>query len=281
MRPALAGRRVAFPPMVRLRLEEVRFAYGLREVLAGVTLEVQAGETVAVVGPNGSGKTTLLGLASGWLEPSGGRVLLDGEDLAGLGRMAAARRIAGVAVTDDVGFPYRVRDTVALGRHPWRGAFGPLSPSDQSAIDEALALTDLVPLADRRLPELSSGERRRAALARCLAQGGDVVLLDEPTAHLDLRHGPRLLAAFRARAAQRGQAVLAALHDLNLAASFADRIVLLAAGRIVAAGRPAAVLTPALIQAHFGAPVAVLAHPSTGAPVVVADAFAAKEPYAP
>jgi iron complex transport system ATP-binding protein len=252
-----------------LEIRHVRFAYAGPPVVDGVDLTVARGEIVAVVGPNGAGKSTLLRLASGLLEPQSGEICLDGEPVRSMPRRLAARRIAGVVADADARFPFTVRDTVALGRHPWRGAFGPLSPADQAAIDEALAAAELTALADRPLPSLSSGERQRAALARCLVQGGDLVLLDEPTAHLDLGHRLRMLDVLRARARASGRAVLAVLHDLNLAGVFADRVVLLVAGRVAADGPPAEVFTVARIREAFGAEVAVLDHPQTGDPVVV------------
>lgn len=255
--------------MARLVLDDVRFAYGAHEALAGVSLEVGPGEKVAVLGPNGAGKSTLLRVASGYLRPAAGRVLLDGRDLAGIPRREAARRISGVAADESHDFPFTVREAVALGRHPWRGAFAPPSERDRERVETALGRTHLLPLADRRLPSLSSGERQRVALARCLAQDAEVLLLDEPTAHLDLGHQLRLLAALSRHAATRRCAVLAAIHDVNLAAGWADRVVLLVAGEVVAQGTPRDVLTEERLEAAFGAPVRVLPHPDADAPLIV------------
>lgn len=244
--------------MVRLALEDLTFAYATRPAIQGVSLAVEGGEVVALVGPNGAGKSTLLKLAAGLLVPTAGRAALDGDDIHALDRRLAARRIAGVAAEEEPGFPFSVRETVALGRHPWRGAFGPLSDVDRDAIDEALSIAELEGLADRPLGEISSGERQRAALGRCLAQGGELVLLDEPTSHLDLGHRQRMLGAFCRRARERSQALVLALHDLNLAASFADRVILMVEGRIQAAGPPRDVLTRDRIAAAFDARVRVL-----------------------
>ncbi len=242
--------------MVRLALDDVHFAYGPAKILKGVSLEVRAGETVAIVGPNGAGKSTLLRVASGQLRPTAGCVRIDGEDLHALERRGAARRIAGLGAEASTTFPYTVRDTVALGRHPWHGSFGRLGEEDDAAITAALRAVDLERFADRTLPTLSSGERQRAGLARCLAQGGDVVLLDEPTAHLDFGHRVKAFDVLARRASDRGQALLAVLHDLNLAA-LADRIVLLDEGRVAAAGQPRAVLTAAALAAVFDVDVEV------------------------
>jgi iron complex transport system ATP-binding protein len=252
-----------------LRLDAVHFAYGAREVLCGVTLALAAGERVALLGPNGAGKSTLLKVASGYLAPSRGDVWLGDERLATLPRRSAARRIAGVAAEEAHDLPFTVRESVALGRHAWRGLFAPLAALDHARVQAALAACDLEALAERTVPALSSGERQRVALARALAQDADVLLLDEPTAHLDLGHQGRLLDAVSAAARVRRTAVLAALHDVNLASTWADRVVLLVEGRVEAEGPPAQVLTASRVEAVFGAPVHVLPHPDGGRPLVV------------
>lgn len=256
--------------MTLLAFQDVHFAYGRREVLRGIDLDVEPGAFVAVVGPNGAGKSTLLRLASGLLKPTSGAVLLRGESVASLDRRTAARTIAGVG-TEEGGapFPFTVENSVALGRHPWRGAFGAPSAEDEALVDDALERTGLTALRDRSLPLLSSGERQRARIARCLAQEGELLLLDEPTSHLDLGHRVRILSILRRRAKEKNQGVLAALHDLNLAAGIADRIVLLVDGRVRAEGPPADVLTAAAVADAFETPAHVLSHPDTGAPIIV------------
>jgi iron complex transport system ATP-binding protein len=255
--------------MARLAFEEVHFAYGANAVLAGVSFAVEGGERVAVVGPNGAGKSTLLRLASGYFAPARGHVRLDGREVSALPRGEAGRRIGGVAAEEAHEFPFTVREAVALGRHPWRGAFARPSAADASRVEDALAAADLTALAVRTLPTLSSGERQRVALARCLAQDAEVLLLDEPTAHLDLGHQVRLLGVLARHARSRGRAALAVLHDLNLAATWADRVVLLVGGRVLADGSPREVLVPERVAEAFGAPVTVLAHPEGDAPLLV------------
>lgn len=255
--------------MSPLELQDVHFAYGARDVLAGISLQLEAGQTVAIVGPNGSGKTTLLRVAGGVLEPSHGRVLLDGADLSTIPRRFAAQRLAAVPAEEEAVFPFTVRESVALGRHPWRGAFSRPGADDDAQIDRALAVTALTSLAARTLPALSSGERQRAAIARCLVQDAHVLLLDEPTSHLDLGQRQRVLTLLREEARTRQRAVALVLHDLNLAALAADRVLLLVDGRIAADGPPGEVLTAERIESAFDTHVQVLAHPETGAPVIV------------
>ena len=152
--------------MPRLELQDVHFAYGPRPVLAGVSLALEDGTTTAIVGPNGAGKTTLLRVAGGLLPPDQGRVLLEGHDLGTVPRRAAARRIAAVPAEENAVFPFAVRETVLLGRHPWRGAFRPLTDEENARVDDAIARTGLTHLAHRPVTALSSGERQRVAIAR-------------------------------------------------------------------------------------------------------------------
>jgi iron complex transport system ATP-binding protein len=253
----------------RLEVDGVSAGYGARSVLEGVSVAVAAGEVVALVGPNGAGKTTLLRVASGALRPTRGTVRLDGRDLARIPAREAARTVAGVAQDDDPAFAFTAREVAAMGRYPRLGPWRAEGAEDRAAVDRALAVAGLEEVADRPLPSLSSGERRRAAVARCLAQEADVLLLDEPTAHVDVGREARVLAAFRAEAKERGRAVLVALHDLALAGLFADRVVLLVAGRVAAEGAPREVLTEERLGAAFGADLCVIAHPDGGSPVVV------------
>ena len=256
-------------PVTALSLQDIRFAFGPCDVLRDVSLTFRPGEAVAIVGPNGSGKTTLLRVAGGLLAPRAGRVLLGADDLAALPRRLAARKLAGVPAEEEAVFPYTVRASVALGRHPWRGAFAPLAEEESDQVEAALAATDLSALADRLLPSLSSGERQRAAIARCLVQDAPISLLDEPTSHLDIGQRLRILRLLADTAHEKARAVVMVLHDLNLAAAAADRIVLLVAGQVVADGTPAEVLTAETIERAFATPVQVLAHPQTGRPVIV------------
>ena len=240
-----------------LALERVGFGYGAAApMLADLSLRVMPGEMVALLGPNGAGKTTVLKLASGGLAPRSGAIRLHGENVARLGRVEVARRVAVVPQDFSVQFAYTVRQVVELGRTPHRGFLGLSGASDHAAVERALAETRTAALADRVFNELSGGERQRVVLALALAQEARLVLLDEPTAHLDIRHQIEALELLRRLNHERGLTVVAALHDLNLAARYFPRLVLFARG-IVADGPPAAVLDAALLSRVYKTPVRV------------------------
>jgi iron complex transport system ATP-binding protein len=257
--------------MPLLALEDVTAGYDGDPVVRRVSLALEPGERVALLGPNGAGKTTCLRVAGGVLRPASGRVVVGGRDLRSLTAREASRLVSGVPQSEPAEFDFTVREAVALGRvarlRPWTAP----SAEDRAAVEDAIARLDLRSVADRPVPALSGGERRRASLARCLAQDAEVLLLDEPTAHLDLGHEMALLSTLSALARERGKAVLAALHDMNLAALFADRVVLLVAGEVATQGTPAEVLTPARIEEVFRARTTVLSHPRAGVPVVVPE----------
>jgi len=257
--------------MPLLALHGIRAAYGRRVVLDDVSLAVETGEVVALVGRNGAGKTTLLRVAAGHMRPTAGRVELLGRDLATCPVREAARHVSGVAQEEDAGAPFLVREVVAMGRHPWLAPWRPLDEADHAAVDAALAATGLRDFAHRRLDELSGGERARASLARCLAQDTEVLLLDEPTAHVDLGHVADVLSVVRRLARARGKGALVAFHDWNLAGAFADRVVVLDAGRVVASGAPREVITAERLTALYGAGVRLVDVAGRAAPVVLLE----------
>jgi iron complex transport system ATP-binding protein len=236
-----------------------------RPVLAGVDLALAPGELVVLAGRNGAGKTTLLRTAAGLLAPAAGSIALDGRPLASFGRRALARRIAFVSQDSAVPFPFTAGQLVLLGRTPHLGRFAFESRADLAAATEARERLGLAAIADRSVLELSGGERPLVQLARALAQQAPVLLLDEPTAHLDLAHRALVLGLLR-DLARAGRAVLAVSHDLA-AARYANRIALLAGGRILVAGAPEDVLRPDTLRATFGVEVSVVATPS--GPVVL------------
>ncbi|MGZ8179917.1 ABC transporter ATP-binding protein [Williamsia sp. SKLECPSW1] len=226
-----------------LRAQDVSWRRGGAVVVDGITLEPAEGETIGLLGPNGSGKSSLLRLLAGFDRPTAGVVRLGDTDLRSVRRRDLARSLAVVTQESTTEVAIRVRDVVALGRIAHRGAFGPDHRADRIAVDKALTQTGLQDKADRLWHELSGGERQRVQIARALAQEPSHLLLDEPTNHLDIRHQLDLLGLV----ARLPVTAVVALHDLNLAAMFCDRLVVLSAGRVVAAGDPGTVLTPDLI----------------------------------
>jgi iron complex transport system ATP-binding protein len=234
---------------------------GARDVLRGVTVGLEPGEALALVGPNAAGKSTLVRTLAGLLRPAEGVVLLEGRPLAAWPRNAVARRVALVAPDVDAAGVFTVEERVRLGRYPHRGPFRPLEAADQAAVTTALRRAGIEHLAARRLGSLSAGERQLATLARGLAQEPRVLMLDEPAAHLDVGHQLRLFRVLDDVRAG-GVAVLAVVHDLQRAAAWASRMVLLAEGRVAAEGRPAEVLASPAASAAFE--VAIHGHAVAG-----------------
>jgi len=239
---------------------------GAREVLHGIDLDVAAGEALALVGPNAAGKSTLLRALTGLLRTSGGTVAVGGRPLRSWSRDGLARKLALVTSEDEAVSPLTVRERVAIGRYPYTGPFLPLRPADHAAIAHALAMTGIAALAERRVGTLSAGERQLAAVARGLAQEPQVLLLDEPAAHLDIGHQ---LALFRVLDEIRatGVAILAVVHDLQRASDWADRLVLVAEGRIAASGPPREVLASPAAAAIFAVRIEEHAVPGRTAPL--------------
>ena len=244
---------------------------GTRAVLEGVDLAVAPGEVVGVLGRNGVGKTTLLRVASGSLVPDAGRVLLDGRPLAAMSRRERARHVALVPQDTQVPFPFSVAELVLMGRTPHLGFLGFENAHDLEVARAALSRMGIEALADRSVLTLSGGERQLAMVARALAQEPSLLLLDEPTAFLDLRHRLEVLTVVRELAAS-GAAALVVSHDLGVAARFCDRLVLLGGGRVLASGPPREVLDPESLRAAFGIEAEVLTG-SDGLPVVVPRAL--------
>lgn len=228
---------------------------GEAQILADVDVDVRVGEVLALVGPNGAGKTSLLSLLAGDLRPTAGRVLLDGRPVADHRPAELARRRGVLLQENRLSFPFEVVDVVEMGRAPWRGR--PESDDDEAVVAAAMAATDVVHLARRLFPTLSGGEKSRASFARVLAQDPRLLFLDEPTAALDIRHQERTLELARARALE-GDAVVVVLHDLSLAGAYADRMILLGGGRVVAAGTPREVLEAGRLSAVYEHPVEVV-----------------------
>ncbi|WSJ88489.1 heme ABC transporter ATP-binding protein [Streptomyces sp. NBC_01304] len=257
--PSAAGDVVASASDLRVRL-------GGHEVLGGVSLEARAGEVLALVGPNGAGKSTLLAALAADLPATAGVVRICGRPTQEWGAAELALRRAVLPQAAALSFPFTVAEVVRMGRAPWAGT--PLEDSDDEAVAAALAATEVASFATRPFSALSGGERARVALARVLAQRAPLLLLDEPTAALDLRHQELVLRICRERAAA-GDAVVVVLHDLGLAGAYADRVAVLHAGVVAADGPPSEVLEESLLSRVYRQPVEVLPHPRTGVPLVV------------
>jgi len=254
---------------VILEVEGIACAYGAEDALSGVTLRVGPGDFVAVAGPNGSGKSTLVRAMSRVLRPRLGRALLDGRDLYSLPAGESARSVAVVSQESPAEFEFTCEEIVLMGRAPHLARFQSEGERDLALAREAMERTGTWELRGRSILDLSGGERQRVILARAFAQEPRVLLLDEPTAHLDIAFQVQILRLVQSLRREKETAVLATLHDLNLAAAFAERVVLLSRGRIAAAGTPAEVLVERTLREVFGAEVTVRPHPETGRPWVL------------
>jgi iron complex transport system ATP-binding protein len=235
-----------------IRLEGVTVLYRERAALRDIALHIEAGERVAVIGPNGAGKSTLLRVIAGLLRPAAGTVELAGGRLDRLDRRAVARRLAVVPQLPTLPFATSVEEVVALGRLPHEHPIRGMRPGDRSAVAAAIDRVGVGHLLGRDARELSLGERQLVLLAMAVAQGAPVLVLDEPTVHLDLRHQVEVMDLVGDLNARDGTTIIAVLHDVGLAAHFFPRLVLLDRGRIVADGAPADVLTPDRIREVFG-----------------------------
>ncbi|MFC6696635.1 heme ABC transporter ATP-binding protein [Nocardioides daphniae] len=242
---------------VALRATDVTLSFGEATILDGVDLEVRHGEVVALVGPNGAGKSTLLSLLSGDVDPDSGRVELNGVAITGQDAGSLARQRAVLLQRHTLAFGFRAREVVEMGRSVWRRT--ERAEHDDEVVEWAMEVADVTHLASRVVPTLSGGEQARVSFARLLAQDVEVHLLDEPTAALDIKHQEAVLEQARGSAA-RGAAVVVVLHDLSLAAAYADRICVLAKGRVRACGAPLEVLTSDLLSDVYEHPVEVFHH---------------------
>ena len=257
-----------------LQASNISFAYPQRRaavhrVLDAVSLEVARGTVVGLLGPNGSGKTTLLRILAGVLQPQSGRVTIDGRPIEQLTRRDLARRIAVVPQETHSAFDFSVIDMVLMGRYPHLGTFELEGVNDQAIARDALAATGTSALEARPFATLSGGEKQRVVIASALAQSSDVLLLDEPTAALDLGYQFEITALLRRLNAERGTTMIVSTHDLNLAAALCERVVLLKQGRVVAHGETEATLTAANIRLLYEVDADVQFHPLAGHLTVV------------
>jgi iron complex transport system ATP-binding protein len=254
-----------------LKIQNLSVDYGSRRILHDISISVQSGEILALIGPNGAGKTTLIRAVSAVIPIANGHVRTNGDDFASLSTLQRARYIATVPQAVSLPPAYTVWETVLLGRTPYLNFLGQPSGNDEAIARQSLQRVSALSFADRRVGELSGGEQQRVLLARALCQSTPILLLDEPTAHLDLQYQVSLLELVSELAHKDNLAVLVALHDLNLAAHYADRIALMVAGNIKAMGTPKEVLQPELIAEAYCLPVRVVKHPFLDIPLVLPE----------
>ena len=251
-----------------IEVRDVWAGYGERQVIRGLNLSVERGSVTALAGPNGVGKSTLLRLLAGSLKPSRGTTRVAGTDVASLSARERARLVAVVPQNVELPPGTAALEVVLMGRNPHMSLLSWESEADVGIAVESMRMTDTDDLLDRRVDELSGGERQRVAIATALAQQTQVLLLDEPTANLDLAYQPAIMTLMR-ELASAGKTVVVAVHDLTLAGQFCDEVALMSGGTMHAVGSPGEVLTEVNIRKAYGADVTVLAHPSTGKPIVV------------
>lgn len=260
--PSVSGR-------AQLVAQGVTFAFNGTRILNGVDLALDPGRILGVIGPNGAGKSTLVRLLGRSLAPASGTIRLNGEDLTRWRQQDMARVLAVVPQDPELPTSFSVFEMVLMGRTPYLGWMGLETDADRQIVQRVMKEVGIWHLADRLVGQLSGGERQRVVIARALAQEPQVLLLDEPTAHLDINHQLETLSLVTSLVRRHNLAALAIFHDLNLAAQYCHELVLLHQGSIVARGAPSRVLTPTLIEAVYGASVGVMLHPVNGLPVVV------------
>ncbi|MCG5214496.1 ABC transporter ATP-binding protein [Streptosporangium sp. KLBMP 9127] len=254
---------------MRLQAAGVKLGYGDRIIIDGLDLGIEAGTVTTIIGPNGCGKSTLLRALGRLLKPTGGEVLLDGKRIDRMPTREVAKVLGVLPQAPTAPEGLTVADLVARGRHPHQTWYRQWSAGDETAVAEALSMTGLLDLADRPLDELSGGQRQRAWISMALAQGTDLLLLDEPTTFLDLAHQVEVLELIRSLHLDAQRTIVMVLHDLNLAARYADRLVAMRDGRVVAAGEPHEVLTEDLLREIFDLDAKVIQDPVAATPLVV------------
>lgn len=252
-----------------LNIQSIKVSYGETEILHDVSLEIPAGEVVSLIGPNGAGKTTMMRAISGVIPLQSGSVFVGGQDLSSTPVDQRARLLAVVPQARKLTPEYTAKQAIMMGRTPYLGWLGNPGQVDFDKVDWAIDRTGISGLVERRVDELSGGEQQLVLIARALAQDAPVILLDEPTAHLDLRHQATILDLVHQLARERNLAVLMSLHDLNLVSIFSDRIALLDQGTILADGTPHEVLVRERLSNVYGVALDIIQHPHRDIPLVL------------
>ncbi|MFP4650705.1 MAG: ABC transporter ATP-binding protein [Desulfobacterales bacterium] len=240
-----------------VKAEEISAGYGQEPVVRQVSFSVKSGECFIIIGPNGSGKTTLMKIIAGLHRTDSGNIFIAGRPLSSCRRSDLARKMAFVPQQVPMDFPFMVRDVVLFGRSPHLGTFGLESEKDRTISDQAMEFTGVDHLADRRIDQLSGGERQRVFIARAICQEPQIMLLDEPTAALDISHQLRVMDLMEKMKSEKRITVIMVSHDVNLAAMYADTLLLINRGRIVESGSPASVLTYKTLEEAYGCPLLV------------------------
>ena len=253
----------------KILVEDLSVSFGEAEILHEVSLAVGRGEFLTVIGPNGAGKSTLLRCFDGILEPSAGRVLIDDRPLTEIARRELARTVSYVPQPDAGPMDYIVRSFVEMGRYPHVNAWAALTEADAKAANDAMVLTGVAELADRSMSSLSGGERQRASIAAALAQGGSILLLDEPTSFLDYRHQVQILDLLDRLHDESGLTIIAVTHDLNSTVASSDAVIALKDGRVAATGNPAELLDAEILAAIYDAEFRLIAGGHRGLPLVL------------
>ncbi|HPQ70582.1 MAG TPA: ABC transporter ATP-binding protein [bacterium] len=251
-------------------LKDLRFGYGKREIIKGISLSIGKGEFVGIIGPNGSGKSTLIKMMTGFVNPDHGEVLLCDKPLHKIGRRKAARLAAAVPQEMVFHFPYKVGEFVKMGRHPYQGLTETENETDRRIVKDAMKATNTLSLKGRSVAQLSGGEKQRVVLASALAQDTQLLFLDEPTSSLDIHYQIEIYEILKKMNEEKGLTIAAVTHDLNLGSLYCDRLVLLVGGKIVADGPPDRIVNPATIREHFNVEVEGGIRAITKAPYVVA-----------
>ncbi len=261
----------AGPDSTVLAVQDLSLRLGSKQILSGVSFKVRRGEYLSIVGPNGAGKTTLLKCIDRLLGGGTGRIEVFGRPLESYRRKELARRLSYVPQADGRVFPFTVRQFVLMGRYPYLSPFTSVDKEGWQAVVEALALTGTEEFAERRLETLSGGERQKVYIAAALAQGADILLLDEPTTFLDYRHQAEIRRVLARVNRSSGVTIVCVTHDLNRAALDSDRILALGGGRVVFCGTPAEIMQPEVLQRIYLTPFLLVEHPRTGLPVIVPE----------